>query len=589
MSDLSDSESDTESTSRKGGQGGPLGPPAKESWLFDVGGLHVCGSIHEVIAYMHVFTMFTLILMGTSFIHIFDGTFFRFGAPIFIDAETTIHNNVIFVVLILFTIFARVLATVSEEVGAWVTTALPPPQAGGRNTPRGERDRRYWMIMLTRVVGSVMYWFNYAYSLIMVRSQISFTVALIFADLGVYAIGKHTSILYRLRGRVMDAKSFERILGVVTFVQILAIPCFFVIFQITGLTTSPYFVVGPKLLIFSTLIENPAEYAFIVVIAFVDQLIASFVRNIIDDWHTSYLQNTERTHDEMILSRTEGVCIFMLKRFMAWLRILFVLFFLVSQFLFVIVYALADVLATVITTHRSLTAPAGAAAGGPSDRAAAENTRTHIIVLAVVQAAETLLLLLTLILTGLVDTTYFSWIHHAIIFGNDISGQSVIVLLLVYIGIERVGATLYNDIILPDYTNWIYGASPAPGPDPQPGALIPELRRGGYSHLTNLLILSITRVDFWFRFLMLIQFVLSNVYFVIPAAAVDIVLGAIVLFRHVRVKDKKLKIGESLKLMQTDHLRVMQNMWTNQRERENEIRKRAQAGESRENAAINVK
>jgi hypothetical protein len=487
-------------------------------------------------------------------------------------------------VLILFTIFVRVLATVSEEVGAWITTALPPLPEGKRSA-KVERDRRYWMIMLTRVVASVMYWFNYAYSLIMVRSQISFTVALIFADLGVYAIGKHTSILYRLRGRVMDPKSFERILGVVTFVQILAIPCFFVIFQITGLTTSPYFVVGPKLLIFSTVIENPAEYAFIVVIAFVDQLIASFVRNIIDDWHTSYLQNTERTHDEMILSRSEGVCIFMLKRFMAWLRILFVLFFLVSQFLFVIVYALADVLATVITTHRSLTAPDGA----PSGAAAAENTRTHIIVLAVVQAGETLLLLLTLILTGLVDTTYFSWIHHAVIFGNDISGESVIVLLLVYIGIERVGATLYNDIILPDYTNWIYGASPAPGPDPQPGAPIPELRRGGYSHLTNLLILSVTRVDFWFRFLMLIQFVLSNVFFVIPAAAVDIVLGAIVLFRHVRVKDKKLKIGESLKLMQTDHLRVMQNMWTNQRERENELRRRAQAGESRENAAINVK
>jgi hypothetical protein len=580
---MSDSDSETEA-------GAPKGPPLKESWLFDVGGLHVCGSIHEVIAYMHVFTMFTLILMGTSFIHIFDGAFFRFGAPIFLDAETTIHNNVIFVVLILFTIFARVLATVSEEVGAWITTALPPPPAS-KSPHRGERDRRYWMIMLTRVVASVMYWLNYAYSLIMVRSQISFTVALVFADLGVYAIGKHTSILYRLRGRVMDPKSFERVLAVVTFVQILAIPCFFVIFQITGLTTSPYFVVGPKLLIFSTLIENPAEYAFIVVIAFVDQLIASFVRNIIDDWHTSYLQNTERTHDEMILSRTEGVCIFILKRVMAWLRILFVLFFLVSQFLFVVIYMLADVLATVITTHRSLTGPAASAAGGPGDRALveAENTRTHIIVLAVVQAAETLLLLLTLILTGLVDTTYFSWIHHAIIFGNDISGQSVIVLLLVYIGIERVGATLYNDIILPDYTNWIYGASPAPGPDPQPGAPIPELRRGGYSHLTNLLILSVTRVDFWFRFLMLIQFVLSNVFFVIPAAAVDIVLGAIVLFRHVRVKDKKLKIGESLKLMQTDHLRVMQNMWTNQRERENELRKRAQAGDSRENAAINVK
>ena len=546
---------------------------------------------------MHVFTMFTLIFMGTSFIPIFDGAFFSFGAPVFLDDETTVHSNVIFSVMILFTIYARVLATISEEVGAWVTTALPP-LAGARGTTQKERDRRYWMIMLTRVVGSIMYWLNYAYSLLMVRSQISFTIALVFADLGVYALGKHTSIMHRLRGRVMDARSFESVLAVVTFAQIVAIPCFFVVFQVTGLTMSPYFVVGPKLLIFSTIIDNPAEYAFIVVIAFVDQLIASFVRNIIDDWHTSYLQNTERTHDEMILSRSEGVCIFMLKRFMAWLRILFVLFFLVSQFLFVVIYTLADVVATVITTHRALTATTKA--GGAGDRAAGEQARTDIIVLAVVQAAETLLLLLTLVLTNLVDTAYFSWIREAVIFGNVISGQSIIVLLLVYIGIERVGATLYNDIILPDYTNWIYGASPAPGPDPQPGAPAANVRRGGYSHLTNLVILSVTRIDYWFRFLMLIQFVLSNVYFVIPAAVVDIILGAIVLFRHVRVKDKKLKIGESLKLMQTDHLRVMQNMWTNQRERDRECELRRRPREPmplpadknpftpRENLSINL-
>jgi hypothetical protein len=236
-----------------------------------------------------------------------------------------------------------------------------------------------------------------------------------------------------------------------------------------------------------------------------------------------------------------------------WLRIFFVLMFVVAQFFFVLVYMFADLVATLITTHNALVTRIEVdAAPEPkkAEKREAAQVRAHhwIVNLSITQALETLAVLLVLFLPGLLASSYFQWIREVVVFDNTIKGESMVIMLLTYVGLYRAGATLYNDVITPDFTNWIYADAP----------------HLGYSAERNLFILVITRVDFWFRYLLLIQFALSNVYFIIVSAAVDIPLSLVVMARYMRHKDRAWRALSVVQMMSYNMSKI-QLMYTNQR------------------------
>jgi hypothetical protein len=463
----------------------------------DVDDVHLFAEIHEFTAYYQLLMLLILVIMGTSYIPFFYGPYFDFGAPLNImtttvsgaEIYTALVNNAVFVAVLLFVVFDRSVATLYEEV-----SALRPDAPG----------------MLGKAIASVVHWLRYALTLILLRAQVTFLIAYVVIDIIVFYVMKTQAVARRMFSRDGAGAEGGRdtlMIQALLFAQVIELPCFMVIFLVTGIFQTNYFVIGPDLIIFSQVVTSLPAYVIIAIISFADQFLASYVRNVIDDWHVTVLQNASKGHDDDVLTRAEAICIFVVKRLIMWLRVIFVVNFMLSQFFFVIIYAVADLAATLVVAATS-----------------SARSKQTIILIMVAQAAETLILLIVLIIPRFIDITYFRWLREATIFGNVISGQNLIALLLTYVGFERIGATLYNDVVVPDYTNWLYGGA----------------KHMGYSFYVNIMVLGVTRFDYWIRFLMLIQFVLSNVYFVVISAGVDIIVGSIVIARHIKYKDKKL-------------------------------------------------
>jgi hypothetical protein len=210
------------------------------------------------------------------------------------------------------------------------------------------------------------------------------------------------------------------------------------------------------------------------------------------------------------------------RRLIYYFRIIFVLTFVTTQYFFVIIYIAADVLATVASSLDIFPSIIGLSAGGLENKELRTKLekRRRITVYSIMQIVETIVLVVVLVVPKWLDDSYFSWVRKIEILDVVITNMHVIIILLIYVGIERIGATLYTDVVLPDFTNWLYNNGHAMS----------------YAPHTSLFILLVTRADNWFRFTLQIQFVLSNVFFVIVAGVVDFIMGVIISEVHLHYK-----------------------------------------------------
>lgn len=526
----------------------------KEKSIYHDETVHICKGIHWVITWYDIALFFIIIIMGTSFLPIFRGPFFDFSAP-FVILGQTVTNNAALVVVMLFFFVVQLLATFADEISNWSSIFDAAEARSGlwAADEHAARAHYHWR-MLHKTVNTIMYWFRQSAMIAFMRVEISFVLAFVVADILAFYIARRWSIVRREEyaeksPKQPEIEQYEKSALLVSLLQIVAMPGFVVVYMIMGVIHQPFFDIGPPLTVFSTTVTNPAVYAYIVIALFADSLIMSLARNIVENWHMYYLQNTAKLEHELLLSRNEAIGVFMLKRVMLWLRIVFVYNFLASQFFMIFVYIAADLIGSLVTTHDYLVPiheDAVQTASRPRSKKRAawsrffEISRDSVFGLMIVQTIETVVLVMIIAIAGVFDITYFDWVRSATIFDNTITNLGQRILLLVIIGLQRIGATGYNDVIIPDYTNWLYSKGQAPG----------------NTRSEDMAIMFITRVDYLFRYVLLIQFVLSNIYFVLVAAIVDIVLGIVILSRYIRHKARACTVKESLHIMKDRSLDV---------------------------------
>jgi hypothetical protein len=477
-----------------------------------------------------VLQMYIFVIIGASIVPIFSSnTYFGFGAPVMIAADpltsVSITHNSVIVGIAFFLMFDRFATLAVEEAVAHL--AKPPPLL------------KYTMI--------ITYYMRYGIQLVFLRTQITFVMATVGADILAYILFKWNSINRRLTPWLgqKSGMSEDTILSVLTLFQIIEIPCFFVVYMFAGMFADGlYFEVGPPLVVFSsTTITSEVVYWLVMILSFMDMFLSCAVRNNIEAWSSGTLQNSDKGHGELGMAPWEARLVSAARMIMYYVRVMFVYSFLTTQYFFVLVYIISDVTATLIYDHNSerhaarrtllkkLRAAKSPEEGRRVDRESEEDhDSTKLILLAIAQTVETMLIMVVIIVSHWFVENYFEWGSHIVVFDVHITSPPQIKLLMAYVAFDRISATLYNNVILPDFHNWLY--TPA---DEYDGKDMSKL----YGRWHILGILTVMRLNNWFRFVVQIQFILSNYSFVVLAAAVDVPLSMIINERHIRYKHHK--------------------------------------------------
>lgn len=467
--------------------------------------LHVSNNIHYFTAWLHVALMYVFTVISLSMVPIFEGPYFDFGAPVNVMG-LVINDNYTIVGVIVFFLFDSMVGAIFDEV-----VLLTSEYTKGN------------LKLLVKCIGVIAWYMRYAIRVVFMRVQISFTLAIVLSHLVWYALGKTVAIRHRYEG-CRKSPFMRQALLIVCLFQVLEFPMYLAVYMFTGIfDQTTYFGIGVPLSVFDSQIASIAVFIVIILLSFGDCFLTSVVRNELEPWQNECLLNSNADEDALCMHTMEARLVAVTRRVIYYFRIIFVLTFITTQYFFVFVYIAADLAATIITSTDK------------KHETALEKfeRRKRIVIYSIMQILETAVLVIVLVVPNWFDDTYFSWIRKIEILDVNIVSMNQIAFLLVYVGIERIGATLYTDVVLPDFYNWLYNN----GTDP------------GYEPHTSLFILVVTLADNWFRLTLQIQFILSSVYFVIVAGVIDILMGIIINERHLKFKWGKQKIRHTFDVL----------------------------------------
>ncbi len=467
--------------------------------------LHIVPHIHIYIAAYATLLMYLFVIIGLSIVPIFTNTeYWRFGVPFILQADPTevqtLNNSAALAAIIFFLMAERFISRIRDEIVAWMPAERVP--------------------LVTQYTGIIIYYMRYAAHVVYMRSQISFVVAVIVADVLAGVMCKWISIKQRRTG----ASRWDKVnIYVATLAHIATIPGFLCLYAFSGLFDSPYFHIGAPLTIFgTTIVTQGAAYWSIVLATFVFACLSSAARNNIDRWHSSVLQNTGER--EIGLTTWEARMIAINRMVLFYLGIMFVYSFFTTQYFFVFIYMFADMIMSTVWYARNgrldpETPP-------PVDRI--KKAGVTVILVTVAQTIFEVVLVTLIAMSGWFDDTYFTWGKDVVVFGAAVTGPGAKI-LLAYVGFDRVAATLDANIIEPDIDAWLYGGATG--------------HIDGYDDWDVLWIIVTMIFNFWFRYVLRIMFILSNYSFVVIAAAVDIPLTIIVDEFHLAYKQNAKQVA----------------------------------------------
>jgi hypothetical protein len=454
--------------------------------------LHIIPNIYVKIAVYGLVMVYAFVVIGTALVPVFGGnSYFKFGAPLTIQADPTsaivISDNAIFVATCL-------LLGLDQFVGVFVD------ELALRCVGEGA-----WAVLGT-LIGAVQSTVRVAIHVVFVRSQISFVLSVVFFDLCATVICKSISLAHKRAG--YDFRKFlcePDALALVLVVRALSLLLYMGVYVATGLLDSPYFQVGPPLIVFDqTAVTEDSHYWMTVTVVFAWALISAASRHIAGRWHLSILQNTGETDAGM---RGWTVTMVVFNRVVShYLGLMFIYTFITTQFLFVVVFFMADVL--VICGSRIIGAETK------------ENLADSVIVVTATQTTFVVVVAITIGITRWFDDTYFEWGQGVSVFGVAVPESQRVTILLVYAALEQIASVLETNVVLSDVTTWLYSGSP-------------NAELSSYGHLEAVALISITRILTWYYFVLRIQFILTNYAFVVICAAVELPIVLIVDHLHV--------------------------------------------------------
>lgn len=454
--------------------------------------VHALPHSHCLVAGYSMILIYVFLIYGLALVPIFtNNEFFSFGVPVTIQADPTkvivlkSKTKLVFAVLLL--AVEQLIDTVLAEAVAW----------------RSRKD----LPILYEIVSIVANYLRYATHVVFMRSQISFVLFIVLADLIATLVCRHYSLLRR--GGCKSAWA-EIDVGIITAVRAMTIGLFFGVYALAGMYSTPYFSVGPPLLVFEgSAVTSEAQYWLITVCVFAFAALTCAARNNIDHWMHAVVQNTGVETTGFSAAETRAVVL--VRIVLYYLSIMFLYTFITTQFYFVAVYAIADIVVTLLwrLRHANVTA---------------QEDWSMVVTLTVAQTVFVLIVVIVISVSHWFDDEYFTWGKGVRVFGAAVDGGKAVSLLLSYVAFERVAVTFLSSIVQSDVSAWLFANAP--------NAELDE-----YTHGELLALVCVSRVAEWFYFVLRIQFILTNYAFPVVSAAVDLPLTIAVNELHIIYKE----------------------------------------------------
>ena len=430
--------------------------------------LHILHDVHKLILSLHVVGIALFFVVIFAVAPFYTTAYYRFGPPFVVNG---VRNNswVTWTAIVLLLMCSRLICDLSE---ACFRVMTPASSAERGILYFAARDGLVLLAELLRMI------FIY----LLLQSQVSFVVFVAFIDVVTrYLMANNIEYLKDKWKLYQD-----------WLVMLLPLEICLLLLGILalGMNTQDFMRVGPPVRPLDILLDTDLEYTALQVFVFVDQLFSKFSETLITRWRMEVLlSGSVKKASDLQTGKLGAYAIVFVSMSFEWTRAMFIINLMFQQLFFVFTYFAAGYAALLIRRFWQF-----------------EFKRVWMILL--LEAIEVALIITFISIFAPWGSDYFSWPPPMVVFDLRIESKQTMGLLLAFVAFIRLGATLHENVTENDIDRGIIIADLTP---PIASAFVP-------------IYVAITTVHYWLNNMILMQFILQNISFVVVCAAVDIVL-----------------------------------------------------------------
>jgi hypothetical protein len=324
-------------------------------------------------------------------------------------------------------------------------------------------------------------------------------------------------------------------MAVLQWVMLLA---YVLVFYFTDFFKSGYFSFSTPFYIFGREFKNWRKLVGFIVFVFADSMIASTYASIVGPYIVTYVLNN--SSNTVKYTTTGARFIYLGKKIYGWVRIVFMLGFANSKFMFLLAMFFGDFLITLWMTHRVVADRHGQTAN--KDRLA--TTPLSVIGVSIAVLVElTVVVIVLFAQINIHKLPYFNFPPPLTLFDTVVTGSVTVTFVILYTVFDRAIYTLTTEITAPYLANVVNQC---------------DLEGLRYSPAELLFITVSNDLTNWLRRIVAFNFQLSNYSLVVFQGITDVALSEAIFERYTR---HKVLLGEAQQTQHASTLRASVSLY----------------------------
>lgn len=488
---------------------------------------------HVFIALFTLFTMVFFAVDGGFFTPVFsDSGFFDFG-PHLMVLDKEVHNSGTLVFTSIFLFINQCLKNVNDRVMISVGTAS---DNAIRRKYGISAHALHGMLKICNIILQVM---RYANLVIFMRSNVVFAIIIAVTDVIIWSLITLGSFYTK---NIISHDRWRDFLPEVLLAQMLMIPLFPLVLLFNGASAKGdgYFSVGPPIVVFGIEVTQVSAYVALFVFIFFHTILATFVKENIDLWIYTIVQNRLAKETNLMLEDDVdeavwfGIVIYGVRLVVDWIFSVFLVRLLFTQYFVIIVYISAEIFASSLSAYRRQKEFDAEAHGHVAyNDTIRPGSPTLMRLLALGQVIEVSVIVIVFFVSNTANN-YFHMtnpLYFGIPLGND-TDVNMFIALAVFM---QICNTLYECVFLPDSYHYTYNQD-----DENRYVDTSSMRDQSFDGEVVWTVL-VTRLGHWVVFLFYLEMITSgSVKFAIILAGVDIPLRIFIISMYIHRKSRLL-------------------------------------------------
>ena len=515
--------------------------------------VHIFSRMHMIVTWVEYLGVLMLLYVGYVLADNFwQSQYFSVGAPV-MTRDVNIDVSWKYWLLIAVIAWDRIFASASSQViGSWrVNHVMNPKSLDFKNVS-------YSLAMFVLMVDHIVNFLRGAVMVLFIYAQVDFALAFAIPDVIINMFTTYGNIRklnvkreFHQKLKKCTPQQAQKLIAdqklekppsdkltdwhisplVLTFLQICELVLFILVFYFIGYFDTPYFSFTSPCFLFGKMFNNTAKLWGFFVFVLIDSVFSTMHNSIVGPYIVSHLQNNASI--EMQGSKAREEFIYLAKKVIGWVRIIFMLNFILSNFRFLLANFVSDFFVTLFMFHRSLMNKNNVLRDRfekkKLDRAtvySAKNYMAYMPLSAFYMTWAAILWMVFVIIFAMAQLRiykypYFDWPPTLTVFETVVTGTAACWFIIIYTAVDRAINTLASDIALPYIANVITGCDPD----------------GLEYNSAELFFISIMYdITMWLRRMVAYNFMFSNISLVVFQGFTDFAVSWIIIERYLRFK-----------------------------------------------------